>query len=228
MDVRKIILKGKFGFTFIELVIVTAVFMILIVMALSVLNPKAQIGKSKDARRKADLKKIQTAFEDYYNDHNCYPTPPFVCGASFLPYLNRIPCDPDGGNYPYPLPAEPSPCPQFYRIYADFSNQTDPGVSEVGCQEGCGPIGDNLHDYGVSSSNVALEGSKKGTEPTVTGSGSQPTATTGPTVPPGSLYGCFSGDCQPIPIGTVCSPNYSPGCLGSCRNLNNEPVNECK
>lgn len=188
---------------------------ILAVWMLQGLKPTTQIGKAKDAKRKEDLKRVQTVLEDYYNDHNCYP-PSLNCGDPFLPYLTKIPCDPDGGSYEYDVPE--GVCPRFYRIYTKLSYLLDPDIEKIGCQAGCGP--GSVYNYGLSSSNVGLE---VGTPVSPTSTIAPPLPTT--TSPPlGQYYGCFSGKCKPIP-GPICVPNYQQeNCFGACSN----PLNECK
>lgn len=214
MRSKKIFLKKEKnkGLTLTELIIGLAIVGLLAVLMVLGLKPKVQLDKAKDSKRKTDLKRIQTALEDYYNDHNCYPTS-LVCNDPFNPYLEKIPCDPDGGSYSYEVSGD---CPQYYRIYAKLKYASDPDIKKVGCESGCGATGQ--YNYGLSSSNVSLE----------TGMASSPTSTPAPpppTSPPlGQYYGCFSGICQPLP-GPICSPNYqSKNCYGACSN----PANECK
>lgn len=64
----------KHGFTLVELLIVIAIIGILSASVVSVINPIQQQKKARDAVRRADLSKISTALEQYYADHNSYPT----------------------------------------------------------------------------------------------------------------------------------------------------------
>lgn len=59
------------GFTLIELLVVIAIIGLLSTLAVVALNSARQ--KSRDSKRVADIKQIQTALELYYADQNGYP-----------------------------------------------------------------------------------------------------------------------------------------------------------
>lgn len=62
----------KKGFTLVELLVVIAIIGLLSTLAIVALNSARQ--KSRDAKRVADIKQIQTALELYFNDQNAYPS----------------------------------------------------------------------------------------------------------------------------------------------------------
>ncbi|MBA3047045.1 prepilin-type N-terminal cleavage/methylation domain-containing protein [Patescibacteria group bacterium] len=64
-------INNKKGFTLVELLVVIAIIGLLSTLAVVALNNARQ--KSRDARRVADIKQVQTALEMYYNDRNGYP-----------------------------------------------------------------------------------------------------------------------------------------------------------
>lgn len=64
--------KNQTGFTLIELLVVIAIIGLLSTLAVVAMNGARQ--KSRDAKRVADIKQIQTALEMYYNDKAAYPT----------------------------------------------------------------------------------------------------------------------------------------------------------
>lgn len=107
---------NKKGFTLIELLVVIAIIGLLSTLAVVALGSART--KSRDAKRLADLKQIQSALELYYTDKNAYPitassTPLGATGTVCLngsgfgaagcgsPYMGLIPKDPSGSQYLY-------------------------------------------------------------------------------------------------------------------------------
>ncbi len=94
--------KNKQGFTLIELLVVIAIIGLL--STLSVLALNTARARSRDAKRVADIKQIQTALELYYNDVGLYP--PTVSSGSAIAtgssvYMQIVPAAPtpaDGTN----------------------------------------------------------------------------------------------------------------------------------
>src|SRR3989344_8318612 len=96
----------KRGFTLIELLVVISIIGILSGIVVAGLN-SARVG-SRDSDRISDLKNIQLALAQYYNDNGHYPcqlddtnvqsnpgcTPKFSGN-----YMSSLPVDPDTGNY---------------------------------------------------------------------------------------------------------------------------------
>ena len=100
--------NNKKGFTLVELLIVMAILLMMATMMVGTLNSVGIFNKARDARRKKDIGRIKIAFEDYYNDKSCYPSPTIVsnlmlatnCGTGvFKPWLPSWPCDPNGTPY---------------------------------------------------------------------------------------------------------------------------------
>jgi len=155
--------RKQTGLTLIEWLVVIAIIAILIVILFAHINPLRERDRASDSRRKSDLDRIRIAMEDYYGDHDCYPTPApgnlFPCGgdtpSDFHPYLSTVPCDPDTGQGYFYYP-EDTDCPSYYRMYTNLRWEDDPVIAQVGCRSsGCGP--DGSYNYGVSSPNVGLE-----------------------------------------------------------------------
>jgi general secretion pathway protein G len=201
------------AFTLIELLIVVAVITLLALLAINVFY--RQISKSNDSRRKADLKRIGVAAEEYEKDHNCYPTA-IECGEQsgqeVYPYLRNVPCDPSTRlKYEYE-PGPPASCPSWYRIYTKLQNEADPQIVVS-----IGPGG--LYNYYSSSTNA----------PNLVGSVSSP--------PPGggtNYWGCINRVCVPIEVSApgepVCNPSYtSADCNNDCSDSENRfdciPIN---
>lgn len=151
------------GFTILELLIVIVLIIILALIALIIFDPKAQIEKSWDAKRKIELATMQKVFEEFFNDRNHYPTAAdicyddatldgstyycFICGREdtspdFDPYLTRVPCDPQHPNKEYLLQYDgENPSPYWYKICVMLSDQS---------------YGEG-YNWGVGSPNVELE-----------------------------------------------------------------------
>jgi prepilin-type N-terminal cleavage/methylation domain-containing protein len=86
---------NKRGFTLIELLVVIAIIGILASIVLVSLNSAKQ--KARDARRISDVKNIQIALEEYYNDNLKYPANIYT-GALSPTYMATIPYDPSSGT----------------------------------------------------------------------------------------------------------------------------------
>ncbi len=134
----------KKGFTLIELMIVIAILGILISVGLT--NFKSVQIKSRDARRKNNLRQIATALEYYYNDYGTYPPDAgnqiYGCGTTGLLvcawgdpfqtvqangttpktiYMPKLPGDPSSGRtYYYDRINSTS-----FRLYAMLENSED-------------------------------------------------------------------------------------------------------
>lgn len=91
---------AKRGFTLLEVLIVIAIIGILVSIGLA--SYSTAQSKSRDARRRGDLKAIQNAFEQYYADSTnaSYPTTCSSIDAAYLPA--GIPTDPQGSAYTNP------------------------------------------------------------------------------------------------------------------------------
>ena len=194
------------GLTLIELIIVITLIGILVLIGITYF--RAQAFKGNDARRKANIRRIQVAIEEYEKDYDCYPLnlPSCSPGTNFTPYIDKIPCDPVS-NASYYYEHQDSSCPSWYRLYTVLENKSD-----VNATQNIGPYG--AFNYQTASSNAP------------------PTTIIGSTPPPSSggggggvssgYYGCKSGSCVPIiwdPArpGPECDPNYqNTTCYSQC------------
>ena len=122
-------MNNKKGFTLIELLVVIAIIGLLSTLAVVSLN-NARV-KSRDARRVADMKQMQTALELYFTDQNTYPAQPVagVCGtlagdlndtnACCLSSTNGFAAACAGTNYMGSVPENPLPNGVTYNYTLD-------------------------------------------------------------------------------------------------------------
>lgn len=206
-------LKKKNGLTLTEIVIVIAILAILIIVALLAFKPKFQIGKARDSQRKADLKKISHALDEYLNDKGpCYPSDIYSPQVLSPFYLEKMPVDPEKRtNYA----DEVFDCNK-YVIYADLETENRKLIYTR--NQG------NQGNYIVTSSNFRLfptgivyEGTPGG-EPVI------PTST--PLTR--QYYGCRNCMCIAIRhwVEPGCNPSYdNENCSGQCEDLD---THQCK
>ncbi|NCD01236.1 prepilin-type N-terminal cleavage/methylation domain-containing protein, partial [bacterium] len=84
----------KQGFTLIELLVVIAIIGLLATLSLVALNSARQ--KSRDAKRVADIKQMQTALELYYNDNDAYPSASSALSPTYMGTVPTPPSPADG------------------------------------------------------------------------------------------------------------------------------------
>lgn len=150
--------RGVFrGFTLIELLVVIAIIGLLSTLAIVALGTARQ--KSRDARRLADLKQIQTALEMYNSETGSYPVTSTIllgdsthaclgsngfnsAGSCSSPFIT-LPKDPSGGFYTYTgSAADYTVVATLEGVVGNLSNiiSTSPncGITNGAC--GCGSI----------------------------------------------------------------------------------------
>jgi prepilin-type N-terminal cleavage/methylation domain-containing protein len=130
------------GWTLIELMIVVVIIAIIAIIFL-ISNWNKSIYRANDTQRKTDLANIRRAFEEYYNDNECYPAITILntCrGNGLQPYLREIPCDPTRQT-PYKYePDDTGELCQGNRVCAQLQDLNDPEIPKIGCDPvtGCG------------------------------------------------------------------------------------------
>ena len=111
-------IKEKKGFTLIELLVVVAIIGLLATLSIVALNNAR--ARSRDARRVADVKQIQTALELYYNDNGIYPASGVTSGSPIasgtISYMAQVPTA--------PLPADGNCATNSYVYTAQDTNRS--------------------------------------------------------------------------------------------------------
>jgi prepilin-type N-terminal cleavage/methylation domain-containing protein len=212
-------MKNRLGFTLIEVLIVVGILSILSITGFLTLSK--QRTKAEDSTMKTDLNRLKTAFEEYYNDNNCYPPAEWfeadsaITGNELSPYLNKIPFN-KKTDEPYIVEKDTTGC-SWFKIYTTLNNGDDPQAVMLRTFDP--ELGSTLGNYGVSSSNTRVSIFYS------------PTSSPEPSPGPDSTYYCSGiNNCSSFdPSQLSCSPSYSdPNCdggpnlcssVGSCTEL---------
>ncbi len=204
------ILKRIRGLSLIEiLVIVTVIGAFLLLILPPIVG---QLQKARDGKRKIDINLIQKGLEEYYDSTNCYPERLPECGNVFsigsTSILAGIPCDPKNNSF-YPYITTGKNCSPYFKLYAKLERSEDPNIYMSGCENGCGPNCE--YNFGVSSSNVALDYCEAPITPNPTAVPPSPTSLTP----------------SPTPIQYVCGPAAGPNPEGQCESYVIPTLSEC-
>jgi len=128
------------SFTLMEILIIVALISTLIVGGIALINPKKQIERAWDLKRKADLSAIQKILATYSNDHESYPDSSIcddsahrvgvnclchICNLknpTISPYVETALCDPQspGRSYLYMYDCT-NPKPEWYQVCSILS-----------------------------------------------------------------------------------------------------------
>lgn len=177
MPIFNFLRKNSPGFTLIELLVAITILGILSTIALSSFR-SSQI-RSRDAKRKSDLKQIANALEMFYSDKGFYPsysngkilacpyyssTTPSICqwGAADynsefrdadrdVLYFKSLPKDPGGFSYYYVSNG------QSFQIFAHLENNKDQNCINSDCSSTGVPVGSLCGapcNFAITSANV--------------------------------------------------------------------------
>lgn len=187
-------IKHRHGFTLIEMVIVIVLLIVLSSMILGS-TLRSTFQKGRDSKRKQDLSKLVSYFEDYSNDHRGYPpeNPAGTIdgapwGGPFFSTGGSLPQDPLSPSREYYYQTDPTRQNMFV-VYALLENESDNDIARTGCAGGCGP--GRAYNFAVYSPNVVMVDGQPVYEGTTLG------VSTGPDTWPFSPIGngCRLGQC---------------------------------
>lgn len=160
--IKKLKSNNRKGFTLIELLVTISIIMVLSTIALFSVNNARE--SARNAKRKADLENIRTAFELFYSDCGRYPPPgagntvrsPVQSSDAGVPtvncpaapsniYMSNVPEDPAGGTafYYYNRPTISS-----FVLCTHIEGSTDPTPS--GCPAGATGCGDGPCNHSIA------------------------------------------------------------------------------
>lgn len=156
--------KKKIGFTLVELLVVISIIGILTVVTAG--NFVESQKKSRDSARKANLKALSTALNQYYADKGYFPCSDtgstcinglILTGGEFssggVVYMKKVPKDKASvKQITYTL----SPTKKSFRLYTNLENNKDGDCVPGGC--GSGYTTSVGCCYAVTSSNVGVTG----------------------------------------------------------------------
>ena len=135
----------KSGFSLIEILVVVAIVSFLTVLIVPYF--RSQIYRANDARRKADLKIITQAVEEYEKDFSCYP----LSTGDLVGYLENIPRDPTFKTV-YPYETDGTACSRWFRLFSTLQNTKDPNY-----QTAIGPVAlPKIYNFLVTSPNAPI------------------------------------------------------------------------
>jgi len=168
------------AFTLIELLVSVTILGILAIVVLG--GFRSSQMRSRDAKRKSDLKQIANALEMFYSDKGFYPpsnngkiggcpyyappNTPIVCNwgatgytsefkdaSSGVIYFKSLPKDPSGFSYYYRLTSDG----KGFQLYAHLENDQDQNCINSDCSSTGVPAGNNCGgpcNFAITSTNV--------------------------------------------------------------------------
>src|SRR3989344_2545293 len=161
--------KTGAGFTLIELMVTIIIMGFLITGGFAAFTSSQM--KSRDGRRKADLRQLAVALETYYSDKGSYPlgdadgnlmgcaddaVEKCTWGVEFSNtatnpatiYMITLPKDPTSTQYYYYISLDSG---KSYRLYSRLENSNDRDIMSLSEAVNCGPTASYECNYGIAS-----------------------------------------------------------------------------
>ena len=120
-------MKLKRGFTLIELLIVIVIMGILAAIVVGLVATNSR-NRANDVTKKADMREIQTALEQYFVDNDHYPAQ--LSDLTVAPaYIKAVPTSPDASTYTYDVTGND---PLTYSLHVQLKNTKDKQANSSG------------------------------------------------------------------------------------------------
>ena len=162
-----IFVNKRRGFTVVELLIVIAIASLISSIAFASIRTARE--KSRDAKRVASIKQIQSALELYFNTNNSYPTGLYGIGATdgltAGGHISSVPYDPSGTTVAYKYAYCTTPGRFYYHLGASLERQDNLSLNvDRDCNSAtpnCAPGGCITYSSGFNGGSGPPEGIQK-------------------------------------------------------------------